>query len=109
MPQMNQSLVRTVTVPGVPTGNPAQLAVAMPDRPMRVLVDNVGAVGVRLSFTSSALGGVTAEAVDHYQLQVTKSQVFILAPGQKLFAVGIGATGAVSIHTSDALPFDLKV
>lgn len=109
MPQMNQSLVRTVTVPGVPTNNPAQVAVAMFDRPMRVVVDNVGAVAIRLAFASASLGGATAEAVDHYQLQVGRSQVFVLSPGQKMFAVGVGATGLLSIHTSDALPFDLKV
>lgn len=107
---MKASQLKTVTVPGVGGSSrrpPSAIAVAMDDRPMRVMLDNVGAVPVRLSFAQSALGSTTAEGTDHYVLTTSaQGRVFILAPKQSLYAAAIGADGRVSVHTSDALPYD---
>ncbi len=107
--QMNDSQTRTITVPGTPTNNPAAIAVAMTDRPMRVLVANVGATVLRIAFSSSALGQTTAEGVDHFQLNPNVGGLYVvLAPKQRLYAVSIGAVGRVSVHTSDAMPYDIR-
>jgi hypothetical protein len=106
--KMENSQVRTITVPGIPTNSPAAIAIAKDDRPMRVLVDNVGATPMRLSFTSSGLGNVAAQGVDHFDLLVGASRVYVLAPGQRFYAVSIGADGRLSVFTSDALPFNVE-
>jgi hypothetical protein len=107
--EMNDSQVRTMTIPGVPTQNPPAVATAMRDRPMRVVVENVGPTAIRLAFSSSSLGATTSEGVDHFLLLSGRAQVLVLAPKQRLYAVSVGATGSLSVATSDALPFDVVV
>jgi hypothetical protein len=105
--KMADSQLRTITIPGTPTNNPAVIAMAMFDRPMRVMVDNTGGVPCRIAFSSSSLGGVTSEGVDHFRLAAgAGGRVFILAPKQRLYAVAAGATGELAVATSDALPFE---
>lgn len=108
---MSESTWKTVSVPGIPAGaaGPANVAAAMFDRPMRVLADNVGPVPIRVAGTASALGNTVAQGTDHYVLLPGAHRVFVLAPKQKLFAVAVGNGGQLSVHTSDALPFDLSV
>lgn len=106
--KMAESQVFTITIPGAPTSLPATVAQAMDDRPMRVMVDNVGGVPIRLAFTSSQLGQTTAEAANHYRLVVGASRIFILAPKQRMYAVAAGAVGEMSVSTSDALPFEAQ-
>lgn len=104
---MHESEVKTVTVPGVPTNSPAMIAVAA-EVPIRVVVSNVGGVPVRLSYASSSLGGITSEASSHFRLIANNDVVLVLAPKQRLYAVGVGAVGVLSVATSDALPLDLR-
>lgn len=107
--KMNDSQCRTMTVPGTPTQNPSAIAIAMTDRPMRVLVTNVGPTELRVAFSSSSLGTATADGVDHFQMNANSQPLyFVLAPKQRLYAVSVGATGRASIHTSDALPWDVE-
>lgn len=107
--QMNPSRAYSITIPGTPTNNPAQIAIAQADRPMRAVVLNVGGAPVRIAFNSSALGGITSDGVDHFLLLAGKDITFSLAPKDTLYAVGVGATGSISVHTSDALPFNTPV
>lgn len=104
--QMMQSTVGNLTVPGVPTANPALVIQAMADRPMRLQLANNGPTPIRLAYSSNSLGGVTSDGVAHYLLQPGQSAVFVMAPNQRLFAVSAGATGSLSYHASDALPFE---
>ncbi len=103
--QMAESQARTVNVPGIPTTQPATLAVALSDRAMRVMVDNIGAVPIRVSFATASLSGLVSAGSDHYTILVGQSRVFILSPNQRLYASAVGAIGTMSVHTSDALPF----
>ena len=105
--KMNESQLRTMTIPGTPTTQPPAIAIAMPDRPMRVLVDNVGATTIRLGFSAGGLGG-TASTGGDFQLLTGRDRVLILAPGQRLYAASLGAIGSLSIATSDALPYDAR-
>lgn len=106
---MEASQLKTVTVPGVGPNSQAILVANATDRPMRVLVDNVGANPMRIAFSSSSLANATSDGADHYQLSPAQFRYFVLAPKQRLFAIAIGATGRLSIHTSEALPFDAKM
>lgn len=106
---MQPSTWRTISVPGVPAPSPSNLAMAMDDRPMRVLVDNVGPVPLRIAGTATALAGSAAAATDHYVMLPGAHRVFVLAPKQRMFAVAIGAGGLASVHASDALPYDTTV
>ena len=105
--KMNDSQLRTMTIPGTPTTQAPAVAIAMPDRPMRVAVANVGATTIRLAFSSGGLGSVASTGGD-YQLLVGRDQVFVLSPGQRLYAVSVGAIGSLSLATSDALPYDAR-
>lgn len=107
--RIEESKFKTYTVPGVQTGVDPILVAYATDRTMRVIVDNVGATVLRFATSSSSLEGGSSAGSDHYQLNGNQSRVYVLAPKQRLFAVSVGGTGQVSIHTSDAallaLPF----
>ena len=98
-----------MTVPGTGLNSRAALVVQATDRPMRVMVDNVGPNPLRLAFASGSVASFTADGADHYQLGTGQNRVFVLAPQQRFYAVAIGATGQLSVATSDALPLDIKI
>ena len=102
---MAPSRVGTVSVPGIATNSPAGFAHANL-RPLRVAVHNVGGAPLRLAFESASLGSSSSDTVDHYQLPIDKQQVFIVAPGQTLYVVAVGAGGNLTYTSSDALPFE---
>lgn len=102
---MQPSLINTITVPGVPTETSSTLATATYDRPRRALVRNSGTVPLRLFFDSANGNDVASSGI--YILPAGQSDTFILAPKQSLYAVAVGATGLASVHSSDALPFEV--
>lgn len=73
--------------------------------PVRVLVRNVGAAPVFLGGTTTDVigpDGVPSSAT--YRLPVGASDVFVLAPNQTLFAIGVGAGATLVVTASEAIP-----
>jgi len=100
---MQNSSVNTLTVPGTGTGNPATLFKAA-DIPMRIAVSNIGGNTVFLAHDPSTLS-VANVFTNTFQLTTTnRDVVIVLAPGQGLYAAGLGVGGTVSIAVSEALP-----
>lgn len=119
---MNQSKMRSVTVPdvnqNVGAGGPVDGA-GTPGSPrpttaaqasttwQRVVVRNVSfGVTVWLSHESSGLQ-INPVGGDTFELPAGCVDTFVLAPGQKLFAIAGGTGAKISIATSDALPLDI--
>jgi hypothetical protein len=88
----------------VPASGPGAVPVALAiagEVPMRVAVRNIGAV---LLFIGSGSTDVTEAGAETFRLPPGGQEVFVLAPGQKLYASGAGAGGFVSASSSEALP-----
>lgn len=99
---MKPSLLNTIPVPPVGSDNPGTIMRAS-TVPMRVLVRNVGAALVFLAHSENELQAVGIVA-GVYELPAGQEDVFVLAPKQGLFVVGIGASGRVSYAASEAIP-----
>ena len=95
------STVNTVNVP-VQGTDPAILTRAA-DRPLRVLVRNVGGALIAIAYDANALAAAGPVA-DTFRLPAGTSETFVLMPQQALLAAGIGAGGLVSLAVSEALP-----
>lgn len=80
-----------------------------PDTFKRILVRNVsyGTVIV-LAFGKETLQ-TQPPGGDTYELPPGQSDVLSIAPGQKLFAIALGADARLSVHISDGLPLDIEV
>ena len=98
------SRVATINVPVIGTNNPATLLRAPKDRPMRVLVRNVGGVLVFLSHDATDLATFTNASASSYRLPAGFADVFVVMPEQGMFAAAQGAQGMISIALSEALP-----
>ena len=108
-----QSWVNTVNVPGVtPEGiaTPA-LLVQAGETPLRVIVRNVSTLGatISLSYEASSVTVIPLSA-GTFTLPPDASEVFVLMPGQKLYAAtnSIGGQGRASVGVSPAIPLELK-
>lgn len=97
------TILRTIPVPAMPTDAPSVLAQGDADRFIRVLVRNRGGTVVRLAIDSVDVQSVTTTP-NTYELGPGESDAFPLAPGQRLFAVSVGAAGRVSVARSVAIP-----
>ncbi len=99
---MNPSQLNSLGLPLAGTPNPATLTKAA-DKPLRVVVRNVGPITVMLAHDVGTLsnGPVFANA---YQLTPDRETVLILAAHQGLFAAGLGLGATVSIAISEAIP-----
>lgn len=89
-------------VPNIPTQNPAVLATAPANVPLRVVVRNTGGTPVRIGFDSASMNNISAS--DFYTLPAGANETFVIAGGQVLYAGSIGATGTLSFHWNEALP-----
>lgn len=101
---MGQSVFNTFPVPAV-GGTPAPLAHAR-DIALRVLVRNAGTLagqGLVLAYDSTTSLQPTIGSDVYNNLPIGQSDVFVLYPGQKLFAIGLIATLA-AVAISDAFP-----
>lgn len=114
MPQMMETTFYTLTVPrtlgdtGSPTPNTTALAVTEArQRPLRVLCRNVSPDGgnIFISDDQQSLqnnpGGSNA-----FVLPAGASEVFVLAPLQRLFCATTTSGALMSVSVSQALPVD---
>ena len=113
---MNPSQVTTYALPymalgraSTPGSNPALLAYAPPaGPPLRVLVRNVSeAADVILAHDSESLATIPMTS-SSFEIPAGNSEVFVLAPGQKLFAASTSADARASVAVSEAMPLDAK-
>ncbi len=104
---MKDSRIFQMECPAFGTAQPATIT-KVPEKevPARVMVDNIGSVPVFITHNSSAL--TEGNIATSYNLPVNGSRVFVVAPGQGLYAAGQGATGRVCGAISDSLPLFLE-
>lgn len=101
---MENSLARTITVPpGGQAATPTAVATAALV-PIRAVVRNVGGTALALGFASTDLVNIEGATSSSFRLPAGASDIFILAPKQILYAVGVGLGGLISVSTSEALP-----
>lgn len=117
---MQESKLKTISVPDVATftpggGDGSTVGTPVPNaifqstsKPMRIMVRNVS-LGVSIALSHAAEGLQTADVgSDTYELPPGASDIFVLAPNQKLYAIALGVGGRVSYAASEALPLDVK-
>lgn len=73
--------------------------------PLRVVVHNTsfGGADAILAFDAATLQ-VALPTANAFRLQAGKSETFVLAPGQRLFAVSPSSDCLISIHVSESWP-----
>lgn len=98
---MQNTNFETFTVQPVGTNNPTTLAKAA-THPLRILVNNVGAVVIFISLTTTDLSPIPSTA--SYRVFPGEQHAFVLAPKQGLYAVGVAIGGLMSVSSSEALP-----
>ncbi len=106
-----ESSFLTLTLPNVEggVGNGKTAIIAQAGREwMRVMVRNVSALGAgcRLADNTTSLQTFPDNSFV-YILPAGLSDVFVLAPGQQLFASSASEAATISIHISRALPSDM--
>lgn len=84
---------------------PTVIAKAAPI-PMRVELRNVGPVLIFLASSTGEVNPQRPPTAGTYRLLPLAVEVFVLAPGQNLYGVAVGAGGLVSVSISEALPLD---
>lgn len=105
---MNRSKVGSASVVAINVaGNDIGPFYVAADVPTRLFIKNRGGTQVQLAFDASAVNGSGAatSSSDRYELEAGDTVALIVAPGQSVYAVGIGA-GRVTWAASDALPLD---
>jgi hypothetical protein len=120
---MNDSKLLTMNVPNISvmsvlgnvggtSGTPVPCLVHQASNagpPQRVVVRNVSVgVSVFLALAANPLQENPAGSTS-YELPAGDADIFVLAPGQKLYAIAGGVDGKICVAVSDALPVDGKV
>lgn len=95
------SLMNTLNVPTQGT-SPALLYRAA-ERPLRVVVRNVGGAAIVLAHDANALS-VQNPTAGTYRLAIGDDVTIVLMAKQSVLAVAVGAGGLVSVAISEALP-----
>ena len=72
--------------------------------PVRAAIENVGPVLVFLGNAPQDLSGAGGPGSQTRPLPVGAERIFVLAPGQTLFAIGAGVGARVAVSVSEALP-----
>ena len=98
------SRVLTINVPVIGTNNPATLLRAPKDKPMRVLIRNVGGVLVFLTHDATDLATFSNASAAAYRLPAGYADVFVVMPEQGMYAAAQGVQGLISVALSEALP-----
>lgn len=103
---MQTPVIQTFAIPAFVLG--ATDAVGAPiahatKRPMRVLLNNDGAT---LVFVALRIQSLMTPAARSAQIPPGDSRVFVLAPGDTLYAVSIGVGGQLNGEISEAFPPD---
>ena len=99
---MQSSVLQTLTIPLI--GSASALITQAGALPTRVQLRNTGGVLVFLAYDVNALTDVTSLGAVYQLPAGAGPEVFVLAPGQSLFAVSVGAGGQVSVAISEAVP-----
>lgn len=70
--------------------------------PVSLYIRNRGGVEVQLAFESNAVNGAQApqSSSDRFELDTDEDITLIVAPGQSVYAVGVGQ-GRISWHAAD--------
>ena len=101
---MQDPIVNTINIPAAGTPEPAPLYKAA-DRPMRLLVRNVGGPPLFLAYDPATLQNNAAAGLNGtFTLPADRSEVFVLAPRQGMYATADGGGGTASIAVSEAFP-----
>lgn len=108
-PKPRPSQMRTTNLPNLTTDPGAQaIRIATSDElATRVLAQALGVGGrVRVGYDAQDL--LTSNAIGAagfvWEMTASETQVFVLAPKQELYAIGVGGSMKVAVATSDALP-----
>lgn len=109
---MKDSRVLTLAVPLVTTtddkGDPTLIVQTPMSHAYRVLVRNVSFGGnVLIAYEANEIAQSPAGS-SRFVLPAGTSEVFVTAPGQKLYAASSAADAEISIAISEALPIDLQ-
>ena len=103
---MQMMSTQTFDVPGAAAAIDGQpLAIAQGTRvPVRVLVRNIGPTVLFLAGSSQDVVSPEGPSSKTYQLPPGLADVFVVSPGQKLFAIGATPGGRACVAISEALP-----
>lgn len=99
---MQPSQLNSLVLPIQGSQSPATLMKAA-KVPLRVVVRNFGPNNALLSHDVGTLSNTPVFA-NAWILPINREDVFVLAPGQALYAVGIGVGVIVSVAASEAIP-----
>lgn len=117
---MQKTVFNTITLPQITTAGEGQVDKSIPgptpiagagDLPVRILVRNVS-LGVTAFLTIDDVASLNALPLGPgpiFQLPPGISEVFVLAPRQKLLGAASGVNCQVCIAVSEALPLDLGI
>jgi hypothetical protein len=99
---MQPSQVNSLSLPPSGSSNPATVTKAA-KVPLRVVVRNTGPNLVLLAHDPGTLTNAPVFA-NTFKLPVMAEDIYVLAPGEGLFAVSIGAGGELTVAISESLP-----
>jgi hypothetical protein len=99
---MQPSQLNSLVLPIQGTQNPATLMKAA-GVPLRVVVRNFGPNNALLAHDVGTLSNIPVFA-NAWIIPINKEDTFVLAPGQALYAVGIGTGVIISVAASEAIP-----
>jgi hypothetical protein len=103
MAGMQPTRFRTVAVRSILAGQTPRGIARGTDVPVRALVKNISGTNIFLAGASQDVGNPGGAGSASYALRPDESEVFVLAPGQVLYAGGNGIGGVVSVSESDAI------
>jgi hypothetical protein len=99
---MKPSQLNSLTLPIQGSQAPSTLAKAA-EVPLRVVVRNFGPGNAILAHDPGTLSNLPVFA-NAWIIPVDKEDTFVLAPGQGIYAVGIGEGNILSVAISEAFP-----
>ena len=100
--RMGGSTLRTYTLPALP--NQANRIATATTVPVRVVLRNDAAVPIFIANELETLTGDDAPGSTSWSMNPDDEEIFILAPGQPLFAIGAGEGAILKVAISEALP-----
>jgi len=101
---MQTTIFKTYSIPaGGPTATPNTIASGTAVS-VRAVVRNRGANMLFFGDNAEALISPEGPTSDTIELPPGETDVYVLAPGQRLFAIGAGAGGRASVSVSEVLP-----
>jgi len=96
------SITQTYALAGVGNGIPSRLFQAA-KVPIRLVVRNTGGTVVFIAHDTQSLASIQ-NVGGAYPLPAGQADVFVLAPGQPIYAIASGGGGQCAIAASEAFP-----